>query len=83
MSIEPLVFQELPEVIQEQIQKETQLRSVGLWEFLCMLEIYWPWQAYLYKLFESVLVSEFQEICVQMQGVNFTSEVIAMATTLP
>lgn len=84
MTIEPLVFQELPEVVRDQIRKrEPQLRAAGLWEFLCRLEISWPWQADLSEFFESALASEFREIKVQDERVPFTSEAIARATTLP
>ena len=84
MAIEPLVFQELPEVVRDQIRKrEPQLRAAGLWEFLCRLEIAWPWQAELSEFFESALASEFREIKVQNKNVQFSAEAIARATTLP
>lgn len=85
VSIEPMVFQELPEVIREQIRRKEllQLRVAGLWEFLCTLEISWPWQVDLSEFFESALASEFRELHVQNQSVSFTSEAIAKATTLP
>lgn len=83
VSIEPLMFQELPDTIREQIQKrEPQLRAAGLWEFLCTLEISWPWQADLSEFFESALASGFREIRVQNQSVNLTSEAIARVTML-
>lgn len=84
VTIEPLVFQELPEVVRDQIRKrEPQLRAAGLWEFLCRLEISWPWQADLSEFFESALASEFREIKVQNESVQFNSGAIAKATTLP
>lgn len=84
VAIEPLLFQEFSESVREQIRKkEPQLRAAGLWEFLCRLEISWPWQADLSDFFESAVASEFREIRVQNKEVKFTSEAIARATTLP
>lgn len=84
LPIEPIAFLEMSKDFKEKIQeKEAQLRTAGLWDFLTDVEIPWPWPADLSEFVLSACASEFRQILVRGQPVRFDTEAIAGVTTLP
>jgi hypothetical protein len=84
LPVEPLSFSELSEVLKEKIkEKESHLKSAGLWDFVTSLEIPWPWPADLSEFVLSAGASNFQEVRVRNQLIRLETEAISQVTTLP
>lgn len=84
LPIEPLSFDSISEEFKEGIrEKESHLKSAGLWEFVTQLEIPWPWPADLSEFVLSAGASDFREVRVRDQLIRLETEAIAQVTTLP
>ena len=81
---QPVPFKGMSIVMQERVkEREMELRSAGLWQFLSELAIPWPSQCELGELIENYMLQDHNRVPVSGHIVELSSETLSRVTLLP